>query len=146
MRYGGNFRGLKVRVAEIFGCAGALIYSDPIDDGPLNKDNSSNPAKPYPNGPWRSKSSAQRGSVFYLSLAAGDPLTPGYAATENATRIKPEDSPALAKIPSLPLSWEDALPILKATQGLGVRGEKDWAGGLDQVDYFSGPTQGEAIL
>jgi N-acetylated-alpha-linked acidic dipeptidase len=146
MRYGGNFRGLKVRVAELFGCAGALIYSDPIDDGPLNKDNSSNPAESYPNGPWRSKSSAQRGSVQYLSLLAGDPLTPGYAATENATRIKPEDSPGLAKIPSLPLSWEDALPILKATQGLGVRGKNDWAGGLDEVAYFSGPTEGEAIL
>lgn len=146
MRYGGNFRGLKVRVAELYGCAGALIYSDPIDDGPLNKDNASNPAESYPRGPWRSKSSAQRGSVQYLSLVAGDPLTPGYPATENATRIKPEDSPGLAKIPSLPLSWEDALPILKATQGLGVRGEKDWSGGLEEVDYFSGPTEGEAIL
>ncbi|CEP11414.1 hypothetical protein [Parasitella parasitica] len=127
MRYGGNFRGLKVRAAETFGCAGALIYSDPIDDGPLNKDNSSNPAESYPDGPWRSKSSAQRGSVQFFSVIAGDPLTPGYPATENATRIKYEDSPGVPKIPSLPLSWEDALPILKATQGLGVRGEKDWA-------------------
>ncbi|KAK4521357.1 uncharacterized protein ATC70_011972 [Mucor velutinosus] len=146
MRYGGNFRGLKVRAAEIFGCAGALIYSDPIDDGPLNKDNSSNPAESYPDGPWRSKSSAQRGSVQYFSVIAGDPLTPGYPATENATRIKYEDSPGVPKIPSLPLSWEDALPILKATQGLGVRGKEDWAGGLDEVHYFSGPTEGEAIL
>ncbi|OAD06560.1 hypothetical protein MUCCIDRAFT_139358 [Mucor lusitanicus CBS 277.49] len=146
MRYGENFRGLKVRVAELFGCAGALIYSDPIDDGPLNKDNSSNPAESYPDGPWRSKSSVQRGSVGYVSLFAGDPLTPGYPATENATRIKIEDAPGLPKIPSLPLSWEDALPILKATQGLGVRGESDWAGGLEEVDYFSGPTEGEAIL
>jgi hypothetical protein len=146
VRYGGSFRGLKVRAAEVFGCVGALIYSDPIDDGPLNKDNSSNPAESYPDGPWRSKSSTQRGSVQYLSLLAGDPLTPGYAATENATRIKPEDSIGLAKIPSLPLSWEDALPLLKATQGLGVRGKNDWAGGLEEVEYFSGPTEGEAIL
>ncbi|KAI8647132.1 hypothetical protein BD408DRAFT_409248 [Parasitella parasitica] len=120
MRYGGNFRGLKVKAAETFGCAGALIYSDPIDDGPLNKDNSSNPSKSYPDGPWRSKSSAQRGSVQFFSIIAGDPLTPGYPATENATRIKYEDSPGVPKIPSLPLSWEDALPILKATQGLGL--------------------------
>ncbi|KAI8970020.1 hypothetical protein BDF20DRAFT_995811 [Mycotypha africana] len=147
VRYGGAFRGLKVRAAELFGCAGALIYSDPIDDGPLNKDNSSNPAKSYPDGPWRSKSSAQRGSVQYFSLIAGDPLTPGYPATENATRIRPEDSKGLAKIPSLPLSWEDALPLLKATQGLGVRGKKEeWVGGLTEVDYYSGPTEGEAIL
>ncbi|CAO3620501.1 unnamed protein product [Mucor hiemalis] len=147
VRYGGSFRGLKVRAAEVFGCAGVLIYSDPIDDGPLNKDESNgNPAESYPKGPWRSKSSAQRGSVQYLSLVAGDPLTPGYAATEHADRIKPEDSPGLAKIPSLPLSWEDALPILQATQGLGVKGGEDWAGGLEEVEYFSGPTEGEAIL
>lgn len=146
VRYGGAFRGLKVRAAEVFGCVGALVYSDPIDDGPLNKDNSSNPAESYPNGPWRSKSSVQRGSVQYLSLIAGDPLTPGYAATENATRIKAEDSPGLAKIPSLPLSWEDALPLLKATQGLGVRSEKDWTGGLEEVGYFSGPTEGNVVL
>lgn len=54
MRYGGAFRGLKVRAAETFGCAGALIYSDPIDDGPLNKEGYPhvNPAKSYPEGPW----------------------------------------------------------------------------------------------
>ncbi|KAL9542508.1 hypothetical protein MBANPS3_008580 [Mucor bainieri] len=146
MRYGGNLRGLKVTAAEVFGCAGALIYSDPIDDGPLNKGTSSNPAESYPDGPWRSKSSVQRGSVGNVALFAGDPLTPGYPATKNATRISLEDAPGLPKIPSLPLSWEDALPILKATQGLGVRGKEDWAGGLDEVHYFSGPTEGEAIL
>ncbi|EIE82054.1 hypothetical protein G6F46_000287 [Rhizopus delemar] len=143
VRYGGSFRGLKVKAAEVFGCAGVLIYSDPIDDGPLNKEEF---PKSYPDGPWRSQSSAQRGSVQYLSLIAGDPLTPGYPALENVTRIDPEDSPGLAKIPSLPLSWEDALPILKATQGHGVRADKDWAGGLEGVDYFSGPTEGEAVL
>lgn len=54
MRYGGAFRGLKVRAAEKFGCAGALIYSDPIDDGPINKEGYPyvNPAKSYPEGPW----------------------------------------------------------------------------------------------
>ncbi|RCI05118.1 hypothetical protein CU098_010920 [Rhizopus stolonifer] len=146
VRYGGSFRGLKVRAAEVYGCVGALIYSDPIDDGPLNKDETNNPAESYPKGPWRSKSSAQRGSVQYLSLLAGDPLTPGYAATKDAVRIKPEESIGLAKIPSLPLSWEDALPLLKATQGLGVYGDSDWKGGLEEVDYFSGPTEGEVIL
>ncbi|GAA5810867.1 hypothetical protein MFLAVUS_004295 [Mucor flavus] len=146
IRYGSAFRGLKVRAAEVFGCVGALIYSDPIDDGPLNKDNSTNPAESYPKGPWRSKSSVQRGSVQYFSLTTGDPLTPGYAATENAPRIKLEDSIGLPKIPSLPLSWEDALPLLRATQGLGVVGKNDWTGGLEEVGYYSGPTEGEVIL
>ncbi|KAI9359423.1 hypothetical protein BD770DRAFT_471784 [Pilaira anomala] len=146
VRYGELFRGLKVKAAEDFGCIGALIYSDPIEDGPLNKDNTTNPDKSYPKGPWRPKSSVQRGSVQYFSIITGDPLTPGYAATENATRIKLEDSPGLPKIPSLPLSWEDALPLLKATQGFGICCETGWAGGLEEVDYFSGPTEGKVIL
>lgn len=54
VRYGGSFRGLKLRAAEKYGCIGALVYSDPIDDGPLNKDQFPyvNPAKSYPEGPW----------------------------------------------------------------------------------------------
>ncbi|ORX53164.1 Zn-dependent exopeptidase [Hesseltinella vesiculosa] len=148
MRYGGSFRGLKLRAAEKFGCVGALIYSDPIDDGALNKEGFPfmHDAKPYPEGPWRSESSAQRGSVQYLSLLAGDPLTPGYAATKDAPRIKREDSPAMTQIPSLPLSFRDALPLLKATQGHGVIREEDWKGGLDSIDYYSGPTLGEVEL
>jgi hypothetical protein len=43
---------LKVKAAQEFGCIGTLIYSDPIDDGPLNKDETNNPAESYPDGPW----------------------------------------------------------------------------------------------
>ncbi|KAI7898767.1 uncharacterized protein BX663DRAFT_442416 [Cokeromyces recurvatus] len=138
VRYGSVLRGLKIRAAEQYGCVGVLIYSDPIDDGPINKDNT----KSYPEGPWRSSTSAQRGSVQYLSLMAGDALTPDIPATKNATRLKMEDSQVLPKIPSLPLSWEDALPLLKATEGRGIYGEFDWCGGLEEVDYFSGPSEG----
>lgn len=81
-----------------------------------------------------------------MSLTAGDPLTPGYAATKDAPRLNPEDVEGLAKIPSLPLSYRDALPLLKAMEGHGVRGEHDWAGGLEEVSYFSGPTEGDAYL
>lgn len=52
----------------------------------------------------------------------------------------------LAKIPSLPLAYRDALPLLKATQGRGVIGQVDWAGGLADVDYYSGPTEGNVEL
>lgn len=142
VRYGTSLRGLKVKAAAQYGCVGVLIYSDPIGDGPLDKDTVLSPPKSYPEGPWRSPSSVQRGSVSYLSLLAGDPLTPGYAATENATRINMEDSSILPTIPSLPLSWRDALPLLKATEGHGVLGEFDWTGGLDQVSYYSGPSEG----
>lgn len=33
VRYGGNFRGLKVKAAQDAGAAGVIIYSDPGDDG-----------------------------------------------------------------------------------------------------------------
>lgn len=94
----------------------------------------------------RSPSSVQRGSVQYLSLTTGDPLTPGYAATKDAPRLDRDEVHGLAKIPSLPISWRDALPLLKATQGHGVRGENDWAGGLEEVDYYSGPSEGDVNL
>ena len=32
VRYGGNFRGLKVRAATDAGCIGILIYSDPAEE------------------------------------------------------------------------------------------------------------------
>ncbi|KAI9317188.1 hypothetical protein BX666DRAFT_1857797 [Dichotomocladium elegans] len=148
MRYGGAYRGLKVKAAEQYGCVGALVYSDPIDDGPINKDGypHMNPAKPYPSGPWRPESSVQRGSAVFLSVMSGDPLTPGYAATEDAPRLDIDEAPGLPKIPSLPLSYRDALPLLKAMEGRGVQGEGDWAGGLEGVGYYSGPTEGEAEL
>lgn len=52
----------------------------------------------------------------------------------------------MTQIPSLPLSYRDALPLLKATHGRGVRGDVDWAGGLEGVDYSSGPSEGNVYL
>ena len=46
VRYGSNFRGVKVYLAEQRGAAGVLIYSDPQDDGYYKGD-------VYPDGPWR---------------------------------------------------------------------------------------------
>lgn len=148
VRYGAVFRGLKVRAAEKFGCIGVLIYSDPADDGPFNKPSDEGHNKPYPEGPWRSPSSVQRGSVLYLSVLPGDPLTPGYAATEHAPRISLNESAALPTIPSLPISWEDALPLLKSLEGNGLPADElpeGWRGGLD-VNYFTGPSWAQINL
>ncbi|KAI9480524.1 MAG: hypothetical protein EXX96DRAFT_649137 [Benjaminiella poitrasii] len=134
VRHGQLFRGLKVRAAEQAGCVGVLIYSDPRDDG-AGRDAT------YPRGPWRPADSVQRGSVQFMPLVSGDPLTPGYPATQNATRIRPEEAVGLPTIPSLPLSWQDARPLLRATEGRGVQVEV-----ADDVRYFSGPTEGEAVL
>ena len=58
-RYGLNFRGVKVYLAEQRGAAGVLIYSDPQDDGYAKGD-------PWPMGPWRPETGVERGSVQYL--------------------------------------------------------------------------------
>ena len=102
----------------------------------------------YPEGPWRPDSSVQRGSVHYMSLQPGDPSTPGYPATKDAPRVPQEDSKALPKIPSLPLSYRDAKPLLNALHGLGWNASDapdGWKGGLD-IEYWTGPGNVEVNL
>ncbi len=60
VKYGGVFRGLKVKAAAEAGAAGCLIYSDPGDDGEMTVKNG---YEQYPEGPARQENSAQRGSV-----------------------------------------------------------------------------------
>lgn len=67
VKYGGIFRGLKVKRAQELGMIGAVIYSDPGDDGEVTE---ANGYKPYPEGPARNPSSVQRGSVQYLCKSA----------------------------------------------------------------------------
>lgn len=69
-KYGGVFRGLKVKRAQEVGMAGILIYSDPGDDGEMTEENGYDQ---YPKGPARNPSSVQRGSVQFLSIRPGDP-------------------------------------------------------------------------
>ena len=70
VKYGGIFRGLKVKRAQELGMVGVLIYSDPGDDGDKTEENG---YKTYPDGPARNPSSVQRGSVQFLSTRPGDP-------------------------------------------------------------------------
>ncbi|KDQ64387.1 hypothetical protein JAAARDRAFT_166540 [Jaapia argillacea MUCL 33604] len=113
-RYGGIFRGLKVKGAQDRGAAAVLIYSDPRDDGTVTVKNG---YKPYPFGPARSPHSLQRGSVQFLSLYPGDPTTPGYPAYPNATRTSGSNIP---DIPSIPISWANAEVLLKE-EGTGKK-------------------------
>lgn len=64
IKYGNVFRGLKVKRAQELGMVGALIYTDPGDDGEMTEENG---YKPYPDGPARNPSSVQRGSCQFLS-------------------------------------------------------------------------------
>jgi N-acetylated-alpha-linked acidic dipeptidase len=64
-KYGGVFRGLKVKRAQELGMIGCVMYSDPGDDGEITEENG---IATYPDGPAREPSSVQRGSVQFLSM------------------------------------------------------------------------------
>jgi N-acetylated-alpha-linked acidic dipeptidase len=128
-RYGGSWRGIKPKVAAEHGAVGCLIYSDPRDDGYFEGD-------PYPKGAWRPEFGAQRGSVADMPLFPGDPLTPGVGATKDAKRLDRKDAPTLTKIPVLPISWGDALPLLRALEGPVA--PESWRGALPTT-YHLGP-------
>ncbi|KAE8222330.1 hypothetical protein CF319_g4452 [Tilletia indica] len=143
VRYGDTFRGLKVRAAKEAGCIATIIYSDPAEDGNITE---ANGYKAYPEGPARNPSSVQRGSVVALSYLAGDPSTPGKPSYQNATRLKPEESDTLAKIPSIPLSYDEARVLFEAIKGNGASPDtkslgEDWSGAIPGVQYWTGPSK-----
>jgi N-acetylated-alpha-linked acidic dipeptidase len=109
-RYGRSFRGVKARVAEEHGAIGVIIYSDPADDGYAQGD-------VYPKGPWRPETSAQRGSVQYLFIHPGDPLTPGAPATPGTPRLTQAQATNLPKLPVQPISYGDARKLLEPLRG-----------------------------
>ena len=128
-RYGESWRGIKPKVAAEHGAVGCIIYSDPHEDGYFQGD-------VYPRGPWRSQDGAQRGSVADISLYSGDPLTPLIGATRDAKRLPLKEAPSLAKIPVLPISYADALPILRNLGG--PMAPEEWRGALP-ISYHLGP-------
>lgn len=128
-RYGNSFRGVKAKVAQDNGAVGLIIYSDPADDGYMQGD-------VFPKGPWRPASSAQRGSVQFLSTAPGDPLTPGVPAIPGTPRLKMEDVTTLTRIPVQPISYGDARHLLEPLQG-AVR-PRGFQGGLPFAYHVGG--------
>ena len=128
-RYGAGWRGIKPKVAYENGAIGCLIYSDPRDDGYFAGD-------VYPAGPYRPEFGAQRGSVMDMPVHAGDPLTPGWGSEPGGRKIRIEDSQTILKIPVLPISYGDALPILRQLKGQVAPTE--WRGALP-ITYHVGP-------
>jgi len=133
-RYGSNFRGVKVYLAQQRGAIGVLLYSDPQDDGYAKGD-------AWPIGPWRPETGVQRGSVQFLFKYPGDPETPGVASTldlPDAVRNPNSSGPDGSQpyIPSIPLSYHDAAPILQALKGPSV--PQSWQGALP-FHYHMGP-------
>ncbi len=110
MRYGRCYRGIKVDMAARFGCVGALLFSDPADDGAQK-------GPVWPEGPWKPDWDAQRGSISPMGRAPGDPSTPGWGSAHpgeaHARRLsEAEYAAALPTIPAIPIGARDALLIL----------------------------------
>jgi N-acetylated-alpha-linked acidic dipeptidase len=135
-KYGGSWRGIKPKLAAAHGAVGCLIYSDPADDGYAQGD-------VYPVGAFRPKEGVQRGSVMDMPIYPGDPLTPNTGSTKNAKRLDRKDAVTIMKIPVLPISYEDALPLLESLGGEVV--PPSWRGGLP-ITYHVGPSKDKVHL
>lgn len=142
-KYGGPFRGLKVKNAALYGMIGCVIFTDPGDDGNITE---AKGYAAYPDGPARNPTSVQRGSVQFLSTYPGDPTTPGYPSKQDSPRA--DISPVTPNIPSLPLSYAEAIPLLRALDGFGIPGSEvnrtNWVGALN-VTYSTGPAPGATL-
>lgn len=129
-RYGQSWRGVKPKVAAEHGAIGCIIYSEPRDDGYFRGDI-------FPEGPYRPWAGVQRGSVMDISQGEGDPSTPALAdGNMNPPRLPVNQIPTITKIPTLPISYGDALPLLEALKGQVA--PETWRGVLPTT-YHLGP-------
>ncbi|KAK7714467.1 hypothetical protein SLS57_007195 [Botryosphaeria dothidea] len=141
VRYYGSMsdRAMKVKFAEENGAIGCLIYSDPSDDGFVRGD-------VYPDGRWRPEDGVSRGSVAQSAWIVGDVLTPGIGSGKEAKRISKDNNPGLPNIPSMPLAWRDAKPLLQALKGHGDKVPKEWVGGIPEVEWWTGDQTSPLVL
>ena len=136
VRYGESFRGVKAKLAEEHGAKGVIIYSDPEDDGFVK-------GPVFPDGPWKDANGIQRGSIEYIFEYPGDPLTPGAPSIPGTPRLDPADATNLPRIPTTPISYGDAKPMLEALGGPAA--PEAFQGGLG-FEYHVGPGATEARL
>ncbi len=128
-RYGRSFRGMKPKIAKEHGAIGCIIYSDPRDDGYFQGD-------VYPRGPFRPAEGVQRGSLLDLTLYPGDPLSPGWASEAGSRRLPLSEAANMAQIPTMPISWGDAQPLLANLTGPVA--PESWRGAIP-ITYHLGP-------
>ncbi|MBI79514.1 MAG: folate hydrolase [Gammaproteobacteria bacterium] len=133
-KYGRSWRGIKPKLAAEKGAIGAIIYSDPEDYGYTVGD-------VYPEGAWLNETGVQRGSVMDMPLYPGDVLTPGIGAIKDAERLDIDDVETFTKIPVMPISYSDALPLLRSIDNEVAPNE--WQGSLP-ITYHLGP--GPAVV
>ena len=88
--------------------------------------------------------------LISVGIAPGDPTTPGYPSKPGVPREDPNHS--IPAIPSVPISYQDALPILRALNGHGPKAtefNEFWqGGGLEHkgVRYNIGPSPADLVL
>jgi N-acetylated-alpha-linked acidic dipeptidase len=128
-KYGRSWRGIKPKLAAERGAIGAIIYSDPRDDGYWVGD-------VYPEGPMRPWHGVQRGSVMDMPTYPGDPLSPGWGSEPGSRRLEISEAETIEDIPVLPISYEDALPLLRELRGPVA--PESWRGALP-ITYHIGP-------
>ena len=124
VRYGGAYRGHKVRHAEANGAAGVVLFTDPADAGHRR-------GEVWPEGGWANASQIERGSVLTLPQP-GDPLTPFEAALADAPRLGESDA-GLFEVPVQPIGYAAAEEILRRMQGreaASLEGGEAWQGGI----------------
>jgi len=124
-----SYRGFKAWEAERRGVAALIIYSDPAEDG-YHK------GLVFPEGPWGPPSHIQRGAITYDFIVPGDPLTPGWASLAGVERIAVEEARSVPRIMAVPMSWQDAQPILESLGGPVA--PYAWQGGLPITYHVGG--------
>eukprot|EP01018_Ginkgo_biloba_P016603 Gb_09577 [translate_table: standard] len=131
-RHGMIFRGDIVKNSAKAGAVAVITYSDPQDYAA--NDTQGN----YPESKWLPSSGIQRGTVFEDS---GDPLTPGWPSTLDSERLSSEYlKSVLPSIPSLPISADEALVIMRSMGGPVA--PSHWHGNLNLPAYRVGPGPG----
>ncbi|XP_078682601.1 aminopeptidase NAALADL1-like [Branchiostoma floridae x Branchiostoma belcheri] len=126
VKYGRELRGAKATNAAAVGMVGVIIYPDPAD---VNV-----PGLPvYPDSWFLPGTGVERGSAL---ADPGEPLTPGYPATDYAYRRPLGDVDVFPPIPILPISYNDAQEYVRRLSGEEV--PSGWNGSLP-ITYRLGP-------
>ena len=101
------FRGNKAKNAEVAGCSGLIIFSDPADVAGEGQDPDSDV---YPHTMFLPDTGIQRGSLL---LTDGDPQTPNWPSLEHTARLSIDELEAQGLLPKIPC------------QAIGYRGAKE---------------------
>lgn len=85
--------------------------------------------------------------LTFILLSVGDPSTPGYPSRNDSPRADTSD--VLPRIPSIPISEKDALPLFAALEGHGIPGAEvnrtGYVGAIPGSSYSSGPAPGVVL-